>query len=499
MLNRRLLILFATALAFVAAPLVASQPTKVIQDHWYTLLMQNERAGWMHVSVVEADGQTTTESSMEFKVARAGTTISIAMTTNFVETPDGKPISMSSKMKLGNQPTEAKYVWHDDGKITVTTRQGDFVSEEDMDPIFEDWMTPASAGRYVESQMAENKGTISVTTIDASVGPQPITVTRRRTDPHVMLRIDGVPIETSKWVVTQSYLPGVESIEYLDADGNLVKGTTNYGPIEMTMMKSTRAAATEFAAAPEMMVQTFVKPDKPIRRPRQTTSMVMELSVTEGDMPPLPSVGGQKAEMLPNGRVRLTVSTTENVAAADGEETDPMYIEKSTYLDYKDPIVAEMAEKAKRFADRAGDDAGDRAEAIRAFVYRTIDSKSLGVGFATASETARTCEGDCSEHGVLLAALLRANGIPARVVTGLIYADQFAGSRGIFGYHMWAQALIDGEWVDYDATLPMRYDATHITIATSSLADDQNMMADLAALVPLMGRLEVAVIDVQHK
>lgn len=498
MLNRRLHACLAI-LALLAVLITGSTAAHADEDHWYTLLMQNERAGWMHVSVRETDTQITTQSAMEFKVARAGTTIAIAMRTEFVETTEGKPLSMSSEMKLGNQPTEATYVWGEDGSITVTTRQGDFVSEEDMDPIFEDWMTPAAAGRHVEKQMEAGKSVIAVTTMDASVGPQPITVTRKRVDPHVAVRIDGEPVDTSKWVVTQSYIPGVESIEYLDAEGNLVKGTTNYGPIEMTMMRTSQALAMQGGAAPEMMVQTFVKPDKRIRRPRQTTSMTMELSVTEGDMPALPTVGAQTAELLPNGRVRLSVTTERNHPADDGEATDPIYTDKSTYLDYTDPIVAEMAEKAKRFADRAGDDPADRAEAIRDYVYRTIDSKSLGVGFATASEVARTCEGDCSEHGVLLAALLRADGIPSRVVTGLIYADQFAGSRGIFGYHMWAQALIDGKWVDYDATLPQRYDATHITIATSSLADDQNMMTDLAALIPLMGRLEIDVIEVDYK
>ena len=90
-------------------------------------------------------------------------------------------------------------------------------------------------------------------------------------------------------------------------------------------------------------------------------------------------------------------------------------------------------------------------------------------------EGARAAEGDCTEHATLLCAMLRADGIPARVGSGLIYADRFAGEEEIFGYHMWTQALleIDGQerWVDLDPTLPSRaFDATHIAVATSSLA-----------------------------
>jgi len=131
-------------------------------------------------------------------------------------------------------------------------------------------------------------------------------------------------------------------------------------------------------------------------------------------------------------------------------------------------------------------------------VYGFIKKKSLGVGFASATETARSREGDCSEHGVLLCALLRANGIRARVATGLIYADSFAGSQNIFGYHMWAQALItaDGKsrWVDLDATLPMgiTYDATHICMGTSDLADGDQTQS-MMSVATSMGRVKIQV------
>src|SRR5205085_3072434 len=128
--------------------------------------------------------------------------------------------------------------------------------------------------------------------------------------------------------------------------------------------------------------------------------------------------------------------------------------------------------------------------------------KDLGVGFANASETARTRRGDCTEHGVLLAALLRAANIPSRVACGLIYADGFAGSKHIFGYHMWAQALlnVNGKptWVDLDGTLGDKtpFDATHIALAVSALADGQSQDA-LMAIATVIGRLQIKVESVE--
>ncbi len=115
---------------------------------------------------------------------------------------------------------------------------------------------------------------------------------------------------------------------------------------------------------------------------------------------------------------------------------------------------------------------------------------------------ARTREGDCSEHAVLLAAMLRADGIPSRVASGLLFADAFAGQQEIFGYHMWAQALleVDGRlvWVDLDGTLPPAHktDATHITLAVSDMADNE-VGGGMITMVSLLGRLRITVESVK--
>ena len=150
---------------------------------------------------------------------------------------------------------------------------------------------------------------------------------------------------------------------------------------------------------------------------------------------------------------------------------------------------------------------------LRELVNRHIQDKHLGTAYASASETARTRtraaaptltlapalapaltlaltltstlsltstpttqartgSGDCTEHAVLLAALLKARMIPSRVCHGLVYVElggsaingqaedgmeSAASSDGQFGWHMWSQALINGHWHDLDATLHVPY------------------------------------------
>ena len=79
--------------------------------------------------------------------------------------------------------------------------------------------------------------------------------------------------------------------------------------------------------------------------------------------------------------------------------------------------------------------------------------------------------------------------------------DQFLGQAGVFGYHMWTQAWIQdpgddtGRWVDLDATLPDRsFDASHIALATSAMADD-TMVNDVVAMARMFGRVKIKVVD----
>ena len=77
-------------------------------------------------------------------------------------------------------------------------------------------------------------------------------------------------------------------------------------------------------------------------------------------------------------------------------------------------------------------------------VYRILKKRNITT-FSSAVETLKAGFGDCGEHAVLLAALLRAAGIPARVVMGLVYMEYGKG----YYYHAWVSAYT-GKWIFAD-------------------------------------------------
>jgi transglutaminase-like putative cysteine protease len=80
------------------------------------------------------------------------------------------------------------------------------------------------------------------------------------------------------------------------------------------------------------------------------------------------------------------------------------------------------------------------------YVYRRLAKRNTAT-FSNAVETLKAGFGDCGEHAVLLAALLRAAGIPARVILGLLY---YPPKKAFVG-HAWVMACNDGgQWIFCD-------------------------------------------------
>ncbi len=142
-------------------------------------------------------------------------------------------------------------------------------------------------------------------------------------------------------------------------------------------------------------------------------------------------------------RFRQAREGGSRTAANSPGDTLQSYLESNPYLDLSDSLLL-------RTARRLAGGEKDPLEVTRR-VYRWVAANfHFQVGavlFGNSREILRNRTGDCSEAAVLAAALLRAEGIPARVALG------FAGTgQGAFIGHAWTEAWL-GEWLGVDAAL----------------------------------------------
>jgi len=214
-----------------------------------------------------------------------------------------------------------------------------------------------------------------------------------------------------------------------------------------------------------------------------------------------PTTPMQTSKRMPDGSIELSVKRLiHKQGAPRGAGDEPLtqeqlaeFLDSNLMINTSDPELIKLAKQA-------GGQERDPfmlADRLRRFVSNYVTTETLGIGFATASEVCRTRAGDCSEYGVLLAALGRINKLPSRVVAGLAYVPLFGNESDIFGYHMWTQFYIDGRWVDFDAALRESVcSPARIAFATSSLKHAG--LADLSLpLISKIGAIDIDVLKVE--
>ena len=484
----------------LAAWLVAAAAAHAAErERWYVLMLQGQRAGHMRAFERTDADAIATGTVMDLRIKRGTANVRLKFESRSEEAPDGTPRRLETVAELGFQPIRKTYVFTADG-IELTSDQGGSKTTQKLPRPEGDWMMPAAAERAVLAALARNEQTITTRTLeDTFTGGLATVTTTRKLLERGSVEALGRTVPGLKWSVSIDLMPSARSEEWTDESGELVRGTLDLGGIQLEQILADRDLALADVNPPELLVSTLVKPSRPIDRPRTVREGVYRVSVSDGALDDLPDAAGQRAERLDPRTIRVRVLADGPVDRPNAQATDADRA-ASAMINGDDPVIADLARRALREAKiNDTDPPAARAEALRRFAHAYIDAKGLDVGFASASEVARTRTGDCTEHAVLLAALLRSRGIPARVVSGLIYGEEFVGQRGIFGYHLWTRAWLPdaegrGRWVDLDATLDDRtpFDATHIALSESTLGDGERGNA-MIGLAPLLGRLRIEV------
>lgn len=500
----------AALLALFSGPIaaLAGEKGKTLEDRWYVVQLRGQRAGYVHDRVVQGDGQVTTTSEMVLKILREKAEVEVRFVSEFVETDAHKPVSMRSEQKLGAKPTVTTYRFTADGVEIV--QSGVSGETRQKKPLPEGaWLTPRQVEDAVQAALKAGEQKIVIRSIDPLFGLDPTTVT------HVY--VDRKPIEALgrdmpavMWETTSDRYPNVKSVEYVDDRGRIIQSETSMGGIRMKIVRADRDLALAKLEPPELLQSTMITPNVPIDRARTAVRAEYLVRSTGDTLDALPTAGAQRAMRVDAKTFRVNLDVYKPVPATAAEIADQAYRTPSAMIESGDAEVITLKDKAVALCD-ANATTQARAQTMRRAVSGWIAQKNLDVGFASAAEVARTRRGDCSEHAVLLAAMLRADGIPARVVSGLVYvegAGQLVGGagKGVFGYHMWTQALVqnaNGEqvWIDYDATLPaaLPFDAAHIALGVSALSDGGVATSnDLVRMAPMIGTLSIEVENVER-
>ncbi|WP_371194470.1 transglutaminase family protein [Glaciecola sp. SC05] len=123
--------------------------------------------------------------------------------------------------------------------------------------------------------------------------------------------------------------------------------------------------------------------------------------------------------------------------------------------------------------------------ALVAYVSQHIDKPSYVNGFDIASVVATSRSGDCTEYAVLLTALARSLGLPARVIIGTILVEEKAQVLAVG--HAWVEVWQEDKWHILDAAMYQSGANKHFYLPAAALEKESPGYAmSLASATVLM-------------
>ncbi len=479
-------------------------------EHWYRLDVDGTPAGWMLSREIVRGGRLTTVSRLHLRFQRAATAQTFDSDSRFVETLDGQPLRAWSRQTLGLKPVETtwKFLAHE---VLVDVSHGGESRQQRVALPPAGWLTPGQLQPQLRRHLADGERRFTISTLDPQLGLEIVDTEWILDAEEEAVLVDGAAVPTYRFRQRQSFTPQLESMVNVTAEGLAVRSATRMMGFTVTSTLARRDEALTGSDGPELLARTFIYPDRPIPAPRKVRRARYEIRSNGANLPsigaqkvetPLPASGQQPAGGTEDAFRLLVEVGSSPISDKTRSDLEP-YLRASTFIDHRSTGVRRLLAEALAAGDgshdaASGQSAAGQAEMLRAFVAGYLQDKNLDSILATAGEVAASRSGDCTEHSVLLTALLRASDIPARAVTGLIYVEAFAGERDLFGYHMWAQAWIGDRWLDLDATLPVPFDAAHIAFGTSALNDDRSTLKELARLATFIGQASIRVLEVDH-
>jgi hypothetical protein len=276
---------------------------------------------------------------------------------------------------------------------------------------------------------------------------------------------NGVPTEvyTFDWLVPEM---GVSGKMIMDRDGNQLEVPIGSG---MLLKLENRQLARQIDASFDLLSDNIIEPERKIEDPRKLNRLELRISgVTANDF-----------IQTKNQVVTVDYGDTLNVVITRQEVPDkPLdlpiqssrlqpFLEPGPYVQSADEEIMALA------AEIVGDEKNsyEAARKVNRWVFENIE-KQFTPDISNALQTLHSKRGDCGEHAALSVALMRAAGIPSRIVAGLVYWPPGDG----FGYHAWTETFV-GDWIMLDPSWGEDIvNPTHIALARGDIIDQISMV-----------------------
>lgn len=465
---------FLLGILLLGIPLLAAAREETYpKEYWEVIVVSGIKVGYTYERTerIVEDGKEVfkTVSEQKLNLKRLGTGMEILTKSVFFEDSQGHPFKMEREMNMGGsqisyegEVREGKFYW----KKAVLGAPGEFTSEWDPEIL-----GPVGLDRFRKEILSEYGKKFTVKGFDFDMGG--IMVVHMEVVSKGTVDVRGKEMDL---VETRSFIemmPNLVSKEWFDEAGEKWMSETDLVGQKFLTYKSTKEEAlqekpegkTAEEEVPDFLLKSSVPSNVYFPHPYRLNSALYRLTFKDKGLHQRVRLEDAHQKIEESGddflhlRVKGQWPSKPAIILPCRDSGLSEYLKANQHIQSDDEDLVRTAKQVIH-EER---DAWKAAKMLEKFAFEYIKDKNLTVGFASAKEVLENPAGDCSEHGVFLAALCRCVGIPSRVAVGLLYFN------GVFGGHMWTEVYV-GEWLALDATLANPYvDAARIRFDSNSL------------------------------
>jgi hypothetical protein len=482
-------------------PADAKPPGKLLEESWEVMFLQGAKVGRGQTQRWQIDApegprvRTESDQVVGLGLRRYGQATESTMRYSTYETTDGQLLSLSAQAALGGGSTLEAHGEVRDGLLRLTT---------------------VTEGKRSTQSLPWDEETLGYFGLEASLRRQPMKPGETRRVRWLQPLIHQISEEHLEAIAKEEVdllhekkrllkiksstkLAGqtLETILWTDEAGNVWRSS------RPAMGQESYRTTAELAKAPsestfDLGTSTMVKLARPLENAHETGQVVYRARLKHGNpAETFPTSGSQSVRPLDDHTAEITVRrvTASEPASLPMPAAAPQAGDRqaNSLIQSDDPTVRAMAQAA------AASDLPptEVAVALERYVNANLTNKNFSQAFATAADVAKSLEGDCTEHAVLLAALCRARDIPARVAAGLVYYEPQGGVEPGFAYHMWTEVWLADRWVPLDATLGRgSIGGGHLKLFDSNL-DGVGALGAFLPVMNVLGQLELEIVEAE--
>ncbi len=423
----------------VLDPDVLRAPERVARDEWFGVYREERKIGWAHRTTTRGEEGLVFRDDADFRLAMLG--IEQHVRTSLVAETDRELNLRSFRFRMVSPA--ATFSAH--GEVTDDAVRIEHGSGNGTNQLVLPLTEPIHLPSTVRSSLAlweAEPGDRWATTVFSPM-------TMRNETLAIVVRgrevIDGPegPVETVHVVEEHQ---GLAASAWIDRKGATIRETATLGFRLQRETPSAAVSGIDGGLPVDLALENRIPFRGTIDDPRASTRLRL-------------AVGGAAAGRIPDDPPRQrVVDGVLEIERESWDDTAGSWLpprradsEPSPFIESRAPEIVEQAR-----AIVAGETDPRRKARLLVDWTRAHLTQEPSVTLPSARAVLARKRGDCNEHAVLLAALARAAGIPARVVAGVVYADDG------FYYHAWNELWL-GRWISADAIFgQMPTDATHV-------------------------------------